>query len=190
MLFFLSSAAFGQNVDAGSSEPLVVQPAQSVAIIPPTSTNVVKAGTEIEMRTLDSLTSKKKKSNIGDRFQLEVADNYIVNGVTIIPAGSRAIGEVTDMKNKGMWGKRGRLTAQVRSLRVGNRQVRMTGTFDDAGSAGTAGVVGAVVVLPVAGFFVTGTSAEIPAGTKVKAFLDEDLPYVLPSVEQEAPKVN
>ena len=29
--------------------------------------------------------------------------------------------------------------------------------------------------VPVAGFFVTGTSASIPAGAGVKAFLDEDL---------------
>jgi hypothetical protein len=36
-------------------------------------------------------------------------------------------------------------------------------------------VVAAVALLPVAGFFVTGTSANIPAGSGVKAFLDEDL---------------
>lgn len=37
------------------------------------------------------------------------------------------------------------------------------------------GVVGAIVLIPIAGFFVTGTSAKIPAGSGVKAFLDEDL---------------
>jgi hypothetical protein len=36
-------------------------------------------------------------------------------------------------------------------------------------------VVAAIVFVPVVGFFVTGTSANIPAGSGVKAFLDEDL---------------
>ncbi len=32
-----------------------------------------------------------------------------------------------------------------------------------------------IVLVPIAGFFVTGTSANIPAGSGVKTFLDEDL---------------
>jgi hypothetical protein len=35
--------------------------------------------------------------------------------------------------------------------------------------------VGALVVVPSAGFFVTGTSAKIPVGAPVKAFMDEDV---------------
>ena len=53
--------------------------------------------------------------------------------------------------------------------------IRLSGTFDDKGVTGTAGVVAAIVFVPIAGFFVTGTSANIPAGSGVKAFLDEDL---------------
>ena len=44
----------------------------------------------------------------------------------------------------------------------------------------TAGVVAAIVFIPIAGFFVTGTSANIPAGSGVKAFLDEDLRIAAP----------
>ena len=74
-----------------------------------------------------------------------------------------------------MWGKSGRIEARVLNVRVGDRTIRLTGTFDDKGVTGTAGVVAAVALVPVAGFFVTGTSASIPAGAGVKAFLDEDL---------------
>ena len=35
----------------------------------------------------------------------------------------------------------------------------------------------------VVGFFVTGTSAEIPVGTSIKGFLDEDI--VFPAVPSE-----
>jgi hypothetical protein len=41
-------------------------------------------------------------------------------------------------------------------------------------------VVTAIVFVPIAGFFMTGTSAKIPAGGGVKAFLDEDLTVAAP----------
>jgi hypothetical protein len=74
-----------------------------------------------------------------------------------------------------MWGKSGRIEARLLNVRVGDRLIRLSGTFDDKGVTGTAGVVAAIVFVPVVGFFVTGTSANIPAGSGVKAFLDEDL---------------
>lgn len=195
--FAFSSAAIAQNTtnpaatatqpSTATAAPTIASPAPVVATIQPQTATVVKAGTEIELRTRDALTSKKKKSKVGDRFELEVSKPLMIGNVTVIPEGSKAIGEVTMMKNKGMWGKRGRLSARVLGVRVGDRQIRLTGTFDDAGSAGTAGVVGAAVVIPVAGFFVTGTSAEIPAGTKVKAFLDEDVPYSVPTSPSGSP---
>lgn len=89
------------------------------------------------------------------------------------------MGEITDVKNKGMWGKSGHLGARVLYVTVNGRQIRLSGAFDDKGTAGTAGVVGAAVLLPVAGFFVTGTSATVPAGTVVKGFLDEDVPLAM-----------
>jgi DNA-binding response OmpR family regulator len=63
------------------------------------------------------------------------------------------------------------------SMRLGDRTVRMSGSFDDKGVTGTAGVVAAVAFVPVVGFFTTGTSAMIPMGGAVKAFLDEDIAF-------------
>lgn len=58
--------------------------------------------------------------------------------------------------------------------------IRLSGTFDDKGATGSAGVVASVLSVPLAGFFVTGTSANIPAGAGIKAFLDEDLRIAVP----------
>jgi hypothetical protein len=79
-----------------------------------------------------------------------------------------------------MWGKSGRIVARVLNVRVGDRLIRLSGSFDDKGVTGTAGVVTAIVFVPIAGFFMTGTSAKIPAGGGVKAFLDEDLTIAAP----------
>jgi hypothetical protein len=76
-----------------------------------------------------------------------------------------------------MWGKSGYIGGRVLSLRLGDRQVRLNGSFNDKGVTGTAGVVAAIALIPIAGFITTGTSAKIPMGSGVKAFLDEDIAF-------------
>lgn len=137
---------------------------------------VLRAGTSVPLKMAEGLTTNGKKLKVGQRFQLEVAEPVQVNGVTVIPAGSPVTGEVTEVRNKGMWGKSGRINARVLYVRANGRQIRMTGQLDDKGTTGTVGVVGAIAVLPVAGFFMTGTSANIPLGAPVTGFIDEDVP--------------
>jgi hypothetical protein len=103
----------------------------------------------------------------------------------VIPVGSPAVGEITDIRNKGMWGKSGHLGARILYVMVNGRQIRLSGAFDDKGTAGGVGAVAvsALVFLP-AGFFMTGTSARIPAGTIIKSFVDEDVPLSIQSAAQ------
>ena len=138
--------------------------------------NVLRAGSEIRLRTMTELSSKDAKP--GERFDLEVAEDVMLNGRTVIPAGSRAVGEVTQVKQKGMWGKSGKVDTRLMYVRVGDQQVRISGQLGDKGKAGTAGVVGAIAFVPVAGFFVTGTSGNIPRGTGAVGYLESDLPVV------------
>ena len=117
-----------------------------------------------------------KNLKTGYHFNLEVAEPVALDASVVIPVGSRAVCEVTHVKDKGMWGKSGKIKGRILYVRVGDRQIRLTGQMDDKGVAGTAGVVGAVALMPVAGFFMTGTSARIPAGSIVTAYVEEDLP--------------
>jgi hypothetical protein len=137
----------------------------------------------------EGLSTEGKKLRVGQRFQLEVADPVTLNGQVVIPAGSPATGEVTDVRNKGMWGKSGRINARVLFVRANGRQIRLTGQLDDKGVTGTAGVVGAVALVPLAGFVVTGTSARIPVNAPVNAFIDEDLPVAFAAPVPEQPMV-
>ncbi len=159
--------------------PVTAQLASAPIAAPITNSAVLRTGMEVPLKLSEELTTKGKKLRVGQRVHLETAEPVIVQGVTVIPVGSPAIGEITDVKNKGMWGKSGHLGARVLYVTVNGRQIRLSGAFDDKGTAGTAGVVGAAVLLPVAGFFVTGTSATVPAGTAVKGFLDEDVPLAM-----------
>ena len=149
--------------------------------------NVLRSGTKVALKMAEGLTTEGKKLRVGQRFQLEVAEPVTLNGQTVIPAGSPATGEVTDVRNKGMWGKSGRIIARVLNVRANGRQIRLTGSVDDKGVTGTAGVVGAIAFVPIAGFVVTGTSARIPLGAPVNAFLDEDLTVAFAAGQAPAP---
>ena len=163
-----------------SAQTQVAQPtgtSQSAILEPVAQENVLRAGIEIPLLMREELTTKEKKLRSGQRFQMEVASSITKNGIVIIPAGTPAVGEITEVRNKGMWGKSGYIGARVLSLRLGDRQIRLNGTFTDKGVTGTAGVVASIALIPLAGFFTTGTSAKIPMGSGVKAFLDEDIAF-------------
>jgi hypothetical protein len=150
--------------------------AQAKAIVVGQSTpkNVLKRGTEVVLETTRELNSNDAK--VGDRFDLEVREDVKLNGRTVIPAGTRAVGEVTVAKKKGMWGKSGKLETRLLYIELGDNRIRITGASGDRGKTGTAGVVASLAVVPVAGFFVTGTSAVLPPRTQAIATLDEDVP--------------
>lgn len=166
------------------------EPAQSVAVLMPSGAeNILRAGTPVSLKTREMLTTKGKDLRVGHRFQMEVAEAVVVNGAVVIPVGSPATGEVTDVRNKGMWGKSGKINARALHVRANGRQIRLTGQMDDKGITGTAAVVGAIVFVPVAGFFMTGTSAEIPIGSPITAFIDEDVPFAVPAAAAPVPMI-
>lgn len=150
--------------------------AAPIAPIAPAGVAVLRVGTPLPLKMSEELTTKKKKLRVGQRFRLEVAEDVKVDSQIVIPVGSPAVGEITNVRNKGMWGKSGHIGAQLLYVQVQGRQIRLSGTFDDKGVTGTAGVVAAIALIPIAGFFTTGTSANIPLGAGVKGFIDEDVP--------------
>jgi hypothetical protein len=172
-----------------SAQSAPVQQAQAAPVTPisaPTMANaILRVGTEVPLRLEQELTTKGKQLRVGDRFHLTTSEPVMVEGVNVIPVGSPAVGEITDVRNKGMWGKSGHLSARILYVTVNGRQIRLSGAFDDKGVAGGVGAVAvsALVFLP-AGFFMTGTSARIPAGSIIKSFVDEDVPLAMPAVAQ------
>ena len=163
-----------------STAPLVVGGTEETS-------NLLRAGTEVNLRTRTELNSRTTRT--GERFDLEVSDPVTLNGQVVIPAGSIAVGEVTRVRRKGMWGRRGILETRLLHVRVGDHQIRLNGAAGDRGRAGTAGVVASIVVIPVVGFFVTGTSAVLPSGTPTVGFTEEDVPVVFAGPVAQTPLV-
>ena len=181
-LLCASAAGFAQV----ATPVAVPQPAPAAVAVPiatpATSNAMLRIGTPVPLRLSETLTTKGKQLRVGQRFRMEVVEDVMVGGYKVIPAGSPAVGEVTDVRNKGMWGKSGHLAARMLYTTVNGRQIRLSGAFDDKGVAGGVGAaaVSALVFLP-AGFFMTGTSAIMPVGAQVKGFVDEDVQLSVPT---------
>lgn len=188
------TAASAVLVAASVSAQTVVNPqptqTQNVAVVQEQVTaNVLRAGAPVPVALSEFLTTKGKRLKVGQRVQLEVAQDVLLNGRVVIPARSPVEGVLTEVRNKGMWGKSGGIHLQIKSVNINGTNVRLKGDMDSRGETGTAGVVGAIVVLPVAGFFVTGTSAEMPLNMPGRAFLDQDIALALPAAAPLPPTV-
>ena len=163
----LACGALTCSLPIAAQTPLVV-------VDQPSVNSTLRAGTPVRLRLLTALTSKQAKT--GQIIDLEAVDDVMVDGHIVIPRGSAARGEITFAKSTGMWGKSGKLDTQVTSVRVNGTEIALRGTVAQKGETGSVGVIGAIAFLPIAGFFVTGTSAELPAGTNYNAFVVNDMP--------------
>ncbi|PSJ40643.1 hypothetical protein [Allosphingosinicella deserti] len=134
---------------------------------------VLRAGTEVRMRTLEALSSKHARQ--GQRFALEVVDHVVVEGGVVIPRGAPATGEVARVVGRGIMGKAGKLEVRILFVEAGGARIRLGGRAVDKGKASTGPVVAGTVLLGPLASFVQGTSAQIPAGTAVLGFVYADV---------------
>ncbi len=171
----LAASASAQTVVL-PQQPVKTATSPNVALVQEQVTgNILRAGAPVPVVLSEYLTTKGKNLKVGQRVQLEVAQDVMLNGRVVIPARSPVQGVITLVRNKGMWGKSGAIHLTVNSMTINGTSIRLKGDMDSRGETGTAGVVGAIVVLPIAGFFVTGTSAEMALNMPGRAFLDQDI---------------
>jgi hypothetical protein len=85
--------------DSGSGANLAPAGPQAPQTPPPPAVIELPAGAEIRVRLDQDLGSKI--SQPGDSFSATVAENVVVNGVTVVPRGARAEGTVVDARPLG-----------------------------------------------------------------------------------------
>ena len=116
-LRILGSALLLASTSVSAQVTFAPPPAAPIAA-PVTSNAILRTGTSVPLRLSEELTTKGKKLRVGQRFRMEVGESVIVQGVTVIPVGSPAVGEITDVRNKGMWGKSGHLAGRDSRTRL------------------------------------------------------------------------
>lgn len=179
------AAAIVLAAPSASVAQVSVVPVQAMAGPPTASAPTLRQGTEVRFRTEQPLSSKT--ATLGERFELRSIEPVTVGNLLVIPAGSRAVGEVTRVEKKGGFGKSGKLETRVLYAIVGDSRVGMTGKAVDQGAGGTVGTVAAAVLFWPVMPFVTGKSADLPAGTTLTGYVENDVVLAVGAAAPVAP---
>ena len=131
------------------------------------ATIILPMGTDVRLATAQPLSSKTNVK--GDLVQLTVAADVRIGDQVVIPAGTVAVGQISDARAQGAMGMSGRLVIRPLYLQVHGRTVRLTGSEREKRSVEAGAVIGMAVLGPA----FTGRSANIPAGTLVLAMTEK-----------------
>lgn len=146
------------------------------------------ANTEITLRMNQEVTTRGRTWSEGDTFHLTVADDVVLGDYVVIPEGSRALGRITWMTNRGAFGKSGKMDIELEHVEVSGRRIRIDGTYRQEGEGATLETIGGVLLAGVFAGFITGRSARIPQGRELVARTESPLELAIPSsAVQSAP---
>lgn len=162
-------AAHAQEAQDNRVQVLDAQPQSAQAAPAPVlKTVVLPANSEILLRMSEELSTKGGQVKEGQMFRMTVSHDVKVNGVTVIPAGTPAAGEVTWKTGRAVFGKSGKMQVALRHIDLNGERVEVSGEYRQEGEGDTLAAVGAVLLAPALGI-ITGKSAVIPRGKEMMA---------------------
>ena len=135
----------------------------------------VPMGTGLTLLSRTQVSTKDSKA--GDRIYFTVAETLSYRGQVVIPAGAVAVGEVARSDRNGYLGKKGKIDVNLLYVETPNGPVRLSGGAKNEGTSGLIPSVVTIALVSPLGYFIHGTSAHIPFGTPIKAYLGEDLRF-------------
>jgi hypothetical protein len=137
----------------------------------------LRDGTPVKLRVVNAVSSAASIS--GDRFGLELHEDLHDGKLLFAKAGAHAVGTVSHAKRAGMIGKGGELNVRVEYLKVGDSKVMLRGS---RAVDGTSKSVASWLTFGTINLVRKGKNVEIPQGSIVKAYVDDD--FMLPAYGQ------
>lgn len=172
-----------EPVLAGGSE--LARP--EAPVTPPTA--ILPRLTPVLIELLATLSSES--STTGDHFPIRLAEAVVVDGQTVIPAGTMGEGEVIHAKRKGGMGAAGELIITARYLDLGGQRIALRSLRVNGDGQSRIDTVNGVAVASAAtfplvslvGFFITGGALTVNEGTIAAARTAEEvtLPLATPA---------
>ncbi len=119
---------------------------------------------------------KERFTNRGEIFYMSVVDDVSIDGTIIIPRGSRGVGEILSVIGRGGFGKSGKIEVKLNFVEVRGKRYEMEGAHLQKGKGqGNLAAAGVILAGPVAGIFIKGEEADIPAGTRLTFRTKDDI---------------
>lgn len=155
--------------------PVAIQDQTEMARLP--------ANTEVLLRMNQEVTTKGKRWNEGDTFNMTVVHDVRYGEYIVIPRGSRGVGKITWLTNKGAFGKSGKMDIELLYVEVAGQRINLEGTYRQEGEGNTVATVGGVLVAGLFAGFITGKSGRIPQGRELMATTENDVVLAIPASE-------
>ena len=134
---------------------------------------LLKEGTQVSLKFASGLSSKT--ANEGDPVEFLLDDDLKVGDAIVVTKGAHALATVSSAKHAGMMGKPGELSVQIQYLVAGSNHVRARGTKGREGDGKTGATVALTVLFGPIGLIKHGKNVDIPAGTPITAYVDQDI---------------
>lgn len=174
-----------QNTGAGSTPQAQAIPAgqTSAQAAPqqPPPPHTLLDGTPVKLRLSQTMSSADAKT--GQEVPFEVVEDVTVDGITILPKGSPAVGTVTEANPKRSMGRAGKLDIAISYARLTDGEKAQLRASKEAKGGGHVGAMtGAMVATSIVFFpaaplflFMHGKDITIPQGTEITAFVEGDM---------------
>lgn len=162
--FLLAAALVAASIGAQSSEavPTAAELSAPAPAEAPSRSITLPQGTMIRLMVLNEVNSRDHKA--GHRFVLRVDEEVKADGVTVVPIGAKAWGEVVSSEGTGGAGKGGRLNARLLYLEANGSRIPLDGERQSSGNSSTGQVVTGVVAFGIFGLLMKGNNAKLKAG--------------------------
>ena len=169
---FTDQAQSQSAVDPASAPKAAVEitAAPPAATVP--SAIVLKEGTEVPLVFASALSSKTAVDD--DPVNMTLAEDLKVGDVVVARKGAVALATVTNAHKAGMLGKPGDLAVRLEYLKAEDQRIRLRGAKGKEGQSETGATVALTVIFGPLGLLKHGKNIEIPAGTPLTAFVDQD----------------
>jgi len=144
----------------------------TIPIVGYPATLTVPAGTIIYGVIDELVTSDPKKNSVGDIINGHVWRNIVVDGQTVIAAGSPMLLRISTLQKRRIAGRKGSVTVQAVSvMSTDGTEIFLDGGYDKEGSKRIVlvGLLAGLVLLPLV--FIRGKNAELEPGTVFDASL-------------------
>lgn len=150
----------------------------STPVMASAQTAKVPEGTEFVIRFNEKLSSGSNTE--GDQFSITLEEDVKLPDSTVIKAGYRGKGEVTDAKKKGFMGQAGEMNIRLNYLRVGDTRIRLRASKGGEGKGAMGATIALTVLFGPLGLLKRGHDIEIKQGQTLTAYADQDAELVLP----------
>jgi hypothetical protein len=134
---------------------------------------LLKEGTEVSLKFVNAISSKTASE--GDPVEFVLDEDLKVGEEVVAQKDAHAKATVTNAKKAGMMGKPGELNVELLYLIAGDNHVRLRGTKGREGEGKTGTAVALTVLFGPIGLIKHGKNVDIPAGTPLTAYVDQDI---------------